>query len=486
MNKGFERFKKRLRIGALLKSLLFGLSCGTAAVAVYMAISKMQTYTPALLLCLAIGGGGFLVTGLIAFLVLFPSEKTIAKKLDHDLALDERVQTMLAFRGQENAMLTMQREDTDRRLTEAPAKKVRYRHAWRNLIAPVLATALMTVAVMTPTAAVDPPTPPEDEPTFEMTSFHETALLDLIEQVKASGMEEIPKGATVAVLEALLQDLKEIELKDGEVKQAVVSTIVAVNSIVNAANTSDEFYAAMNDSEIIMLSDMANAMSLLSGLQAKGAADSGREALRVDALADPLAQYAEGVESVLIALEDQVAPTDAAYVAMRIFAEGLRVLEGELSTITRDGQQKRLDGIFEALNTAMNRALLQQHTNRETGDMVVTTLMSVFELTEEDIPADQKPQQGAQQGGESQDKEDDELKDSQGGISDGELLFGGNDVIFDHFTNAQVKYGEVLMEYYKTVSEKNLNGAPSPELEQFISDYFKTLFDGSGKEPDKN
>ncbi len=481
MNKGFERFKTRLRTGALIKSLLFGLSCGAAAVAVYMAIVKSQTYAPELVLCLAIGGGTLVITALIAFLILFPSEKRIAKKLDRDLELGEKVQTMLAFRGQESAMLSMQREDTEHRLREASVREVRYPHAWRNLIAPVVAGCLMTVAVMMPIAAVETP-PAVEEPDFEMTAWQETALLDLIEEVKASGMENIPKGATVAVLESLVEDLRIAGLKDSEMKQTVIGAIVAVNRIVNAANTGDELQTALESGDIRMVTELANAIGLISGVQAKQAISEGREALRVDEVAQPVNTLTQALSAALSTAKEQVAETDAAYAALKAFENDLRGLEEKLPDYTRGWAQDQLDDIFKALTTDLTKALLQQHTNRKVGDTVITTLMTVFEITEDEIPSEENPQQRPGQEGDKSESDDDELKDSQGGIGGGELLFGSDDVIFDHEANAQVKYGEVLLDYYKTVSEKTLNGNPSPELEQFISDYFKTLFDGSNKE----
>ena len=115
--------------------------------------------------------------------------------------------------------------------------------------------------------------------------------------------------------------------------------------------------------------------------------------------------------------------------------------------------------------------------------MVVTTLMTIFELTEEDLPPEEAPQKGPNQNeDEESPDEDDENKATQGGIGDGNLLFGSDDEIFDPTQNQHVTYGDVLLEFYQTVSDKILDGGLTDELEQFISDYFATLFDGSASE----
>ena len=479
MNKGFEKFKSKLRRGALLRSLILGASCGTLSAAAYMTIQKQRTYAPDLLLTLAIGGGVALVVFLVAFLVMRPTDKQIAKKLDNDLGLDEKVQTMLAYKDQDSVMLTLQREDTNRRLEETPAKAVRYRHPWKHIIAPVLACALMVVAVVTPIKAVPPPVEP-DEPTFEMSTWQQTALQELIEKVKASGMDAIPKATIVTQLESLLTGLGTQGLKASEMKQMVVSTIVATNRAVRDANTADDLNLVLSGSETLFVSNLGMAVGLINGLQTKKVIDEGRETLRIEEVAPLMADLTTGFDTALSKLSETFDTSDAAYVAVTDFVSALKKLDREMGDYTKDWAQEQLDSIFEALSTSLNKALLQQNINKETGEMVVTTLMTIFELTAEDIPPEEvpTPDTDKNEDGESpDDKEED--KATQGGIGDGNLLFGSDDEIFSPADNEHVIYGDVILDYYKIVSDKILDGNLPEGLEQFISDYFDTLFDGS-------
>ena len=119
-NDGFGRFKKKLRRNAWIKSLLFGVSCGLLAAAGIIIYQKMTTVSPQLLLYLPIGAGVALLTGLLAFLVLRPSIKKIARRLDNELMLGEKVQTMLEYQDSQEDMLILQREDANEKLMNQP------------------------------------------------------------------------------------------------------------------------------------------------------------------------------------------------------------------------------------------------------------------------------------------------------------------------------------------------------------------------------
>ena len=485
MNNGFERFKRRLRRAVLFRSIILAASCGTLATAGYMALQKMSTLAPELWMCATLGGGVALVVGLIAYWVMRPSEKTIAQKLDNDLGLDEKVQTMLAYRDDDSVMLTLQREDTNQRLANIPSKAVRYAHPWKHIFAPMLAGVLMVTAVMMPIKAV-PPEPTPDEPTFEMGKFQQARLEQLIQDVKESTMDETPKAKIVIELESLLDNLNTPDLKTKEMKQMVVAVIVATNRAVRDANSADNFNLVFGQHEDSFISDLGLAVGIINGLQTQKVIDKAREDLRVEQVAEPLAQLIQAMETAMAGLGDDFDTQDPAYVAMQQFVDALKAIQADLGNYTRDWAQGELDGAFEALSTQLFKALAQQKTNKDMGDHVALTLMDIFELTDEDIPPEENPtQSNTPSDGTSPDEENDDNKDSQGGIGNQELLFGSDDTIFDPAQNQQVKYGDVLLDYHKVVSNKTLEGTVSEELQQFIDDYFSTLFDGSASKDEK-
>ncbi len=491
MKKGFERFKRKLRRQALIKGILFGLSCGAVASAAYMVIQKMSTFTPDVLITLAIGVGTALVVGLVTNLILWPSEKKIAKKIDDDLNFGEKVQTMLAYRDEDSVMLTLQREDTEERLVNTPSSAVRYRHQWKHGFAPLVATALVVMAVILPVKAI----PVEEEPPeedFEMTSIQEAELLDLIKWLKGEKkdetechMEPQPRQATIAELEALLQVLRTTDLKSKEMKQTVINTIVKVNRIVREANTNDDFEYAMLDDEDVFISSLGGSMSLLSSLEMTKTFTNKRGSLEVDDVSGPLAELIEKTQKSLESIEEDIDPQDEAYMALTAFVEQLENLNKELATHSKAWAQDALDEIFEATVTDLEKAFRQQNFNKDAGDKVVTTLMDIFEISEDEVPADEVPKKKPQQSQDSDSElKEDENQGSQGGIGSGNLLFGSDDVIMDPERNEQVVYGEVFDKYYSIISQKRQDGVDLDEIEQYIVDYLNALTNGLEKETD--
>ncbi len=477
---GFLRFKKKLQRSAFIKALIFGLSCGLLAAAGVILYQKLTTVPPELMLYLPIGVGVALVVGLGAFLILRPSERQIARKLDRDLALGEKVQTMLVYQNEDGDMLTLQREDTDLRLRNAPSRAVRYKHPWIHAFAPVLACVLLTLAVMTPIKAVES-IPEEPEPPFELSTWQETALLELIETVKSSEMEDIPKAATVEELEVLLAALR-VTGTEADMKVMVITVISNLNRIVREHNSANIISPYMTVSEHKHVAGMAMALDMLNGLEMREALDITREGLRVDEVAEPLTAFVSAVDTLLTAVNESLADDDELYVALDTFKGDLEVLSEQLESYTRDWTQTQLDKIFADAANAANDAIFIQYTNKRVKDMAVSRLMEIFGISEDELPEEEKlrlPEDGKD---EDEDKKNEEEKGDQGGRGEGNVLYGSDDVIFDPVKNEHVKYGDVINEYFAAVSEKLIEGKTPDTLEQFISDYFATLYDGSEKE----
>ncbi|MBE6559175.1 MAG: hypothetical protein E7661_09250 [Ruminococcaceae bacterium] len=480
---GFVRFKKKLRRNALIKSVIFGLSCGILAAAGVVLYQKLTTITPDPMLYLPVGGGVAILTGLAAFLVLRPSVRKIAQKLDQDLGLGEKVQTMLAYQHEDSDMLRLQREDADRRLLEASARRVRYRHPWLHAFAPALACALAVVAVITPIKAVEePPEIEEPEIPFELSTWQETALLELIEQVKASKMEASPKSATVAELESLLEALRVTSTED-EMKTIVIAVITNLNRVIREHNSAGSFAAAMKISEHKDVADMAMSMDMLSGLELQETLTTARENLRTDEVAEPLEAYISALRQMMMSVAElEVPENDGMYEGFGEHLSAMTKLQSQVGQYTRDWIQNQLDDIFETAVDDLSDAMFIQYTNKDVKDTTVARLMEIFELTEDDLPAEEKIQLPAADDEPEEEEKDEEDKGSQGGIGNMEILYGSDDVIYDPNTNQYVKYGDVINAYYASVSEKIIDGKIPETLEQFIADYFATLYDGSEKE----
>ena len=476
---GFARFKKKLRRSAFFKALVFGLSCGLLSAAVVILYQKLTTVPPELLLYLPVGTGVAVIMSLLAFLILRPSEKKIAEKLDRDLALGEKVQTMLAYQNEDSDMLTLQREDADERLLKAPARAVRYKHPWLHAFVPLLACAVTAVAIMTPVKAVELP-PEEPEPPFELSSWQETALLELIEDVKASEMETSPKDASVDALEVLLAALRVTDT-EADMKAMVITVIANLNKIIREHNSANTISPYLTVSEHEKVSGLAMSLDMLNGLEAREALADARDTLKVDEVAEPLAAYLTALNSVMAEVAETVAEDDELYIALDTLAKDLSEVSRVAADYTRDWAQTQLDTVFNNAANNLSDALYIQYVNKDVKNMAVARLMEIFEISEDELPAEEQQQIPSDDEKEEEDKQDEEERGDQGAPGEAEVLFGSDDVIYDPVKNEYVKYGDVINEYFAAVSEKIIDGQTPDSLEQFISDYFATLYDGSDR-----
>lgn len=131
---GFRKFEKKFQRYALIKSAVFGLSCGIFAVSALWLVLKLRAVTFGVIWYILIGLGVAAATFGLCWLVCRPTEKKVAKKLDKDLRFGEKAQTMVEFQASQEDMARLQRTDADARLAVTPTKAVENGQALEKLL----------------------------------------------------------------------------------------------------------------------------------------------------------------------------------------------------------------------------------------------------------------------------------------------------------------------------------------------------------------
>ena len=181
MGKGFSKFKRKLRVGAVVRAAVFGLSLGLLAVSGLWLTAKLTAAEPDFFRYSLYGGAVAAIGLAVMLLILLPTKRRIARRVDKHLSLGEKTQTMLAFRKDNSPMVALQREDTDRILRETPKKRVKGVCTWLFVLIPVVAALTLTATALVP--AKEPPAPPPVvENNFTITPWQTQALKDLIEK----------------------------------------------------------------------------------------------------------------------------------------------------------------------------------------------------------------------------------------------------------------------------------------------------------------
>ena len=466
MGKGFNKFKRKLRWGAVVRSLLFGLSMGVGTAAVMFLLDKLLIRPIAIPTYAITGGSVAFGCAVIMFLILLPTSKRVARRLDRKLKLGEKAQTMLAFRKDPSEMAVLQREDTDRILWNTPKRKVKGTCTFVFALLPVLAT-LMTVGSILVPATEPPEPPPVVESNFSFTPWQEQALKDLIEKVKASEMEETPKENVVKQLESLLIKLKNVK-KESAMKETVISTIESIHSIVSEHNTYDLIADSLFKSSNKSVTDLAAAVNSLKALLVGEWMSKTAEAVEADY--SVAATLAVDIRSALAQCE--VDRSNEVYAALLDFSTALESIHSGTTT-------EELETLFATAEESLNNALYIPLTNEEVEDDTIYTLLSIFGIKPSEVPEHVFNDPEDPRSEDDYEQEDDLDKIHMGGIGSGEMIFGSNDTIYDPNSEQYVAYGNVIKDYYARITELIVEVGLPPDLEEMVSDYFAILFDGS-------
>ena len=126
MNESFNKFKKKMLLEAIIKSASISLAVGIISFTVpYLIISIGKINVIKffwLFLCLGAITLASIVFGIL-FLILFPRNLKVAKRLDKELDLKQKVQTMIEYENVDTPMTALQREDTINILSNISLKK---------------------------------------------------------------------------------------------------------------------------------------------------------------------------------------------------------------------------------------------------------------------------------------------------------------------------------------------------------------------------
>ena len=169
MGENFLKFKKKVFTIRLIKCILLSLAVGMLLSGVFLLLFKFEVIKAQTILSLPIGIGAGLLAGGVGYLLLYTSDKAIAKRLDEEFSLSEKVQTMLAFQDKEGAMFELQRQDANATLEKVSQKSFKFKRLWLYILCFIIgATSLSAGFLFSP---VETPDPIQPEQSFELTDI---------------------------------------------------------------------------------------------------------------------------------------------------------------------------------------------------------------------------------------------------------------------------------------------------------------------------
>ncbi len=241
MDANFVKFKKKVWLDILIKCIAAGLAVGFVAVNAVLLPCRLYGINLFWLYYVLIALGGIVIGGGIALLFLKTDDRKIAKRLDDELKLSERVQTSYEYRLESGEIYEIQRADTSAALKAKSIKALPF----KNVVATILCGVIFLAGVIavpvvattvSPVFAQGQDEPPPQDPPRDISDWEWAALDDLIEYVKAS--KKCDNYMKVEVVKCL-EGLKEVLLNgvsQNSLKAFVQNTVSDIRNVVKVAN----------------------------------------------------------------------------------------------------------------------------------------------------------------------------------------------------------------------------------------------------------
>ena len=474
-----RRFRITLMWQALVRSALWGLTAGAAALFVCSLVWHLLIKTPPLIWLIGSLAVGF-VTGFIPCMWLyFPTRRRTAARLD-ETGLQERAGTMLAFRKQEGLMVELQRKDAAAHIAATPLKKLQLRISLKELLALAICVVLCGVMLVIPYDLLAPPPEKPAEVTAWETRVH-SMIDDLRQQIQDSYLTAEEQAALEAILAQLEQDLL---ATDSQLEQA---------ALIQQAQEEmqDVLFGATSRRQIgraLQQYDLTTALGAQFCTDFPWEISEPMDKLLHD-ITSPTIQITKLANNFNNALEiSGVENTDELYCVISEFAQSLidltNTTEGPDDTPT--WTMLDLEFLFQIMEERIIAVMDQQmHDEAEMANMDSIISNSLQSLLNENGEENEAQQGGNKQqgGGQSNKEPQSDGKGDSGGTPAGGLFDDGGlpperttmlEGIYDP-VSGDVTYGEVFAAYYAQYLQALDNGEIPEELRPYFERYFSSL-----------
>lgn len=505
MTETFKKLKKKYLLLTIIKSVIAGVFSALFCVGAVMLGIKLGAVWMASYYYVIIALGGFAIAFGITFLLTRHTNKSLSRLLDYEYGLNEKVQTMVEFSEQEGDMLKIQREDAESKLKNLPKKKISFAKIWQYIVVAVVGLSIFLTGILVPSKFVAPIVPDD----FTLSDWDLKVLEQLISEVKSSDLKDDVMIPSVTALELLKDQLTNAKT-NSEMRESVRSCAKAIDKAVILANTYRDIalrlnaYTGLADFTRALVSacdsykqsnDKAdveiNSMSVV-----KAYAQASEEKIRTQLSVFTNAFIAKvknlmvdvdiknAVEAFLNPLNESMvedgAPIEALaddelYLALADFSTRLTPVVEEYGLFL-DYMKSIVSDSCSTFISSASKVLVEQVYNRIMDDYIFNRLADIFGVTlvqeDLDLPGISGDGTGSEDG-----------PSGSGGAGDGDVVYGGNDAVYDPSSAEHVPYGEVWNDYvaklYERINDKQ--SGLSKEMEAYILEYINIL-DGSASE----
>lgn len=483
--KSFKRFKRKLLIETLLKSIILGfsLACLSAAV-LYHFTSLLITIISSLSI--------LIISSLIVFLITKPNDMQVAKRLDNQLGLHEKIQTMIAFKDKNSSMFYLQREDANKDLDSTPTKNLSMKFSFVTFMVAIVAAMCLGGSTVIPEKK-----PIHDTPIVEVGGIDYT---DKINQIKDwlnnKDIDEELKAKLEEALQKIQEILDSLQMTDAQKVEAIDKLLAEIRDELNINYSKEIGFCLMKFERLYKFgfSIYNQDQELLNVAMQEMMNDIG----------DSMSTCYSYIKDIEAALSDavnnyHVDRNDKMY----------KLVEGLMKSLYAIYNEAELNGAPQ-LPEKLVEDVFYESTIKITDVQKVEIAIGEFTDFINDITAGLEPEESAGDGELPPDEEEyvyqpisgddgDESfekefiigsakEDATGGygagIGMGDITVAKNERVYDPITNSFVSYGDIIKAdgYYATYILNGLTDGNMPEdIESFIYQYYMQLYYGKAE-----
>lgn len=500
---GFNKFKAKEEIGAIVKSILLAMSIaflvfGGALIAFKQIPLDISTYHWAMALLVyfalvfasyALASLVFLFSFLISFFIMKKRDTALARELDSAFGLKDGMQTSLEYADSDGAMISLLKDDLKKKTSRIKTKKHKIKGLAVLIIISVICFILPIVSMTLPWNLVEAETEEEEKTPFELTEMQKKQIESIIARVEASSMKEPAKTEVADEIKALL-DVLQVTVLKSDADNLIKLSVEKIDKITEQTGTAYELHDLLVESSNPYTREIGRLVTKLDWTRFKlkrekirvyfehidfGKEDADIEKIKKDTV--DLVREA-GIELRSALLKSGIDVEDKLYKELLKTAVGMETLASDLENGYINyrnvvGTEEQGE-IFFLLSDNIFRALDEQNVNYLVGFGASDEIRRMF-----DIPVPRREDNGQEykDGEEEGDTEDDDQKPSDGGGINGGAAFGSDDEIYDR-DKGRIEYGEVIFTYQGIMESTEY----TDEQKKIIREYFDILFRGLEEE----
>lgn len=477
---GIEKFRKKIKIETIIKSIIIGIILSLISTAIIMLALKLNAIDIFILYYILIFFGSAVLFSTIAYFIIKPNKIKMAKRIDNQLDLKQKIETMVTYENEDNVILQLQREDAKNAIENISIKSFKMKFHYLLWVSLVVALSFGIVGICVPAKASSSDGDKTEEqlpPDFVFDEWLKFAIEELITYVNDSNVNASTKASYVEELNTLMDNLEECQYQSDAAAFAK-GTINNLENILNNSIVSDDVAKPLLSSSGQFVVLLAKNLDYLNVTNALKAVDNMRYNLNVSnvegdaAFDEACASFKKEFTEVFKSYEGD--KTKNLYITINNLSNCLD------KALAASDVQASITESFNEANAELQMILSEEYVNFSTEKYVKVKLEELFGL-----PSDEEPNNSVPDPGQSSTDEEEGGDDgSGGGGGTGDTIYASNDKFFDPI-KGEVVYGDVIDDYYARIIAMYNEGLITEEYKDYCIKYFQYLY-GSANDKDEN